>query len=141
MAELYIDAENAIIGRIGAYIAKRALLGDTIKVLNCDKAVFSGPKENTIAKYQHAMNYRGRPAKGPFYSRMPDRFVRRIIHGMLPHKKLRGCMAYDRVMCYIGIPEEFKNQKLIKVEQADASRLKTLKKATISEVCKALGQK
>ncbi len=141
MAELYIDAENAIVGRLGAHVAKRALLGDTIKVLNCEKAIISGPKENTLEKYYHAMNERGRPAKGPFYSRMPDRFVRRIIRGMLPHKKTKGCIAYDRIMCYIGIPEEFKNQKLIKVEQADVSRLKTLKKSTVSEVCRALGQR
>ncbi|MEM4263621.1 MAG: 50S ribosomal protein L13 [Candidatus Woesearchaeota archaeon] len=141
MAELYIDAENAIIGRLGAHVAKRALLGDTVKVLNCEKAIISGRKESNVEKYHHAMKERGRPAKGPYYSRMPDRFVRRVIRGMLPHKKVRGRDAYSRIMCYIGIPEEFKNQKLIKIAEADISKLKAINRATVGEVCKALRQK
>jgi large subunit ribosomal protein L13 len=141
MAELYIDAENAILGRLGSRIAKRAMLGDTIKILNCEKIVISGSKENTVEKYHYLMKYMGRPVKGPYYSRMPDRFVRRILRGMLPHNKLKGREAYRRIMCYIGVPVEFKNQKLIKIEGTDVSRLKTLKKAYVGEVCKAVGQK
>lgn len=141
MAELYIDAENAIFGRIGAYIAKRAMLGDTVKVMNCEKAIISGSKENTIKKYHYLKFDMGTPKKGPFYSKMPDRFMRRLIRGMIPHKKTKGWEAYKRIMCYIGVPAEFKNQKLIKIQEADVSRLKTLRKVYIGEVCKALGQK
>lgn len=141
MAEIYIDAEDAIFGRLGSYIAKRAMLGDTVKVMNSEKAIISGSKELTIKKYQYLKSGMGRPAKGPFYSKMPDRFMRRIIRGMLPHKKTKGWEAYKRIMCYIGVPAEFKNQKLIKIMEADVSRLKTLKKVSIGEVCKALGRK
>lgn len=141
MAELYIDGENAILGRMGSYAAKRAMLGDTVKILNCEKIVISGSKESTVEKYHKLYIDMGTPKKGPFYSRMPDRFVRRILRGMLPHKKTKGWDAYKRIMCYIGVPAEFKNQKLIKIKEADVSRLKTLKKAYVGEVCRAIGQK
>lgn len=138
MAEIYIDAENAIVGRIGAFAAKKALLGDTIKIMNCEKAIMSGRKEFTTQRYYYRRNKVGQPQKGPFISRLPDRFVRRTIRGMLPYKKTKGAQAYKRIMCYLGVPETFKDKKLEKVPGADAGKLKSLKKITVEEVCKKI---
>ena len=138
MAELYIDAENAIVGRIGAFAAKKALLGDTIKIFNCEKAVMSGSKTNVSQRYYHRRNVVGQPQKGPFISRLPDRFVRRTIRGMLPYKKEKGKQAFKRIMCYLGVPEQFKDKKLQKVPGADAKKLTILKKIKVEEVCKKI---
>ncbi|MBW3002087.1 50S ribosomal protein L13 [Candidatus Woesearchaeota archaeon] len=138
MAEIYIDAANAIVGRVGAFAAKRALLGDTIKIMNCEKAIMSGSKEQVSQRYYHRRNKVGQPQKGPFISRLPDRFFRRTIRGMLPYKRTKGAQAYKRIMCYLGVPETFKDKKLEKVQGADAGKLKSLKKITVEEVCKKI---
>jgi len=138
MAEIYIDATNAIVGRIGAYAAKKALLGDTIKILNSEKAVMSGRKEQIVERYYRRKNIIGQPQKGAFISRLPDRFLRRTIRGMLPYKKAKGAEAYKRILCYLGVPEQFKSKKMQKVPGADMSKLKTLKKITVEEVCKKI---
>ena len=138
MAELYIDAENAIVGRVGAFVAKKALLGDTVKIFNCEKAIFSGKKETTIAKYYTLRNEVGQPQKGPFIPRLADRFMRRTIRGMLPYKRTKGAEAYQRILCYLGVPVQFKDKKMQKVPGTDASKLKSLKRVTVEEVCKKI---
>lgn len=138
MAELYVDAGNAIAGRIGSWAAKRALLGDTIKIMNCEKAVISGRKEHVTERYYHRRNKVGQPQKGPILPRMPDRFLKRIIRGMLPYKRAKGAEAYKRIKCYIGVPIEFKDKKLEKIPGTGAAKLKSLKRITIEEVCKKL---
>jgi large subunit ribosomal protein L13 len=138
MADIFIDATNAIVGRIGAYSAKRALLGDTIKIFNCEKAIMSGSKVQVTKRYYERRNKIGQPQKGPFISRMPDRFFRRTIRGMLPYKKTNGSEAYKRIMCYIGVPVAFQDRKLQLIIGTDAGKLKSLKRVTVEEVCKKI---
>ena len=84
-----IDATNSIVGRLSSKIAKRALLGEKIDLINCEKAVLTGRKKSIFAKYKQRKE-RGNPLKGPFLSMMPDRFVRRIVRGMVPYKQEKG---------------------------------------------------
>lgn len=138
---MIIDANNMIMGRMASFIAKKALLGEKIDVINCEKAFFSGNPEDTLHTYWYRGRDMGGPRKGPFLSRMPDRFVRRIIRGMLPMNKARGREAFKRVMCYIGTPEEFKDKPVEKLPHANTSRLTTLKKVSVAEICKHMGGK
>ena len=138
MKDIVIDADNAIIGRLATEAANHALLGANVSVLNCEKAVISGKKEYVFQKYQ-AMRMRGQPRQGVYLHRNADRFVRRIIRGMLPRDKARGTEALKRVKCYRGVPEAFKDAKIIKVGFADRARLKTTRFVTVGEVCKWLG--
>ncbi len=140
MAEINIDATNAILGRLASYVAKQALLGNSINVFNCELAVVSGRVGATKARYFHLIFETGRPEKGPFISRMPDRFVRRSIRGMVEHKQGRGREAFERIMCYMGVPVEFKDKKLVKVAK-EASELPKLRYQTIGELCVSLGGK
>ncbi len=137
--ELIIDAKEAILGRVAAYAAKQALLGKTVKVVNAEKAVVSGTKRTTIseAKRKKAM---GVPRKGPFYSKLPDRYVRRVIRGMLPYKQPRGRAAYERILCYIGDPQTIEGER-VRVPGADASKLPNLKYLTVATICEELGGK
>ena len=46
-----IDADGHILGRLATYVAKRALLGDEIIVVNAEKAIISGRKEMVFKRY------------------------------------------------------------------------------------------
>jgi large subunit ribosomal protein L13 len=138
--ELNIDATNAVAGRLASHVAKQALLGFTVNIFNSEKAVISGNPAAIRLKYYHRIFETGQPFKGPFTSRMPDRFLRRLIRGMVEHKEGRGKDAYARIMCYIGVPVDFKDKKLVSVGKK-ADDLPRLKYQTIGELCVSLGGK
>ncbi len=141
MAELNIDAKDLIVGRMGSHVAKQVLLGHSVNIFNCEKAVMTGTPRYNVAQYGYLIRETGQPQTGPFLARQPDRFVRRQIRGMLPHKKTRGAEAWKRIMCYIGVPDEFKSRKLQSLDFAHVRHKKTMKLITIGEICKSLGGK
>jgi large subunit ribosomal protein L13 len=141
MAELNIDATDLVVGRLGSYAAKQALLGHKVNILNCEKAVMTGTPTYNVEMYRYIIRETGQPQKGPFISRNPDRFVRRQIRGMLPHKQARGAEAWARIMCYVGVPDEFKGKKLQSVDFAHLKHKTTMKIITIGEMMKSLGGK
>ena len=140
MVEINLDASNVVVGRLATYVAKQALLGATVNIFNCEKAVITGNQTSVREKYYHRIFETGQPNKGPFISRMPDRFVRRIVRGMLDHKSGRGRTAFENIMCYIGVPVEFQDKKLVSVGKV-ATELPKLKYQTIGELCTSLGGK
>jgi large subunit ribosomal protein L13 len=139
MKERFFDAEGCIVGRVAAAAAKAALLGDKVAVLNCEKAVISGTREAILADMQYHFSRTGRPTKGPFMQRVSDRFVRRIITRMLPRSKSRGREAVSRVLCYTGVPAEFKAKKLERVAGSESSKLPNQRFMTIGAITKHLG--
>jgi len=136
---IVIDATDLILGRMATYAAKQAMLGNEIRIINAEKAVISGKKENTYEIYL-TRRARGIPLKGPYIHRTPEKIVRRAIRGMLPYKKPRGKEAYKRVLCYFGEPEEFKD-KAITLKEANRSKLPDLKYVTIKDISRRLGAK
>ncbi len=140
MIMIVIDATDLLVGRMATFVAKAALKGEKVAVVNCENAVISGSKSEVIAKYKRKKEM-GIPSKGPFQPRFPDRFVRRIIRGMLPYKKPKGRDAYRRVMCYIGTPEHLKENDKITIEAAKVDKLPTLKYIKVEDICKELGYK
>ncbi|MBL7148006.1 MAG: 50S ribosomal protein L13 [Nanoarchaeota archaeon] len=135
---MIINAENLIVGRLSTYAAKKALLGEKVDIVNCEKAVITGKKQEIIKHYKQKVD-RGTPFKGPFIPRRPDMFVRRIIRGMLPYKKERGKKAFKNIMCYISIPDTFKNEKLETIKKADMGKLTNLKYIQVQDLVKQLG--
>jgi large subunit ribosomal protein L13 len=132
-----IDATNNIAGRLSSTIAKRALLGEKIDLVNCEKAVITGKKEAVFTKYREKKE-RGNPLKGPFLSMMPDRFFRRIVRGMLPYKQEKGKKAFKNVMCYMGVPEKLKSEKIERVKETNITNSKSINYVTIEKICKQL---
>jgi len=117
---LVIDATGSVVGRLSAYVAKQALLGKNVFVVNSEKAIISGDKRNILAKYlERKQKGRGWP-KGPYWPKDAERLLRRIIRGMLPWKRTRGREAFKRVKCYKGIPLEFEGKAI----QLEAKGLK-----------------
>ena len=142
-----LDAKNKILGRFCSQVAKRAMLGERIVVVNSKDSIISGNKSDIHNKYLTKLNISTatNPKRGPFWPRRPDNFMRNVIKKMLPRKKLRGKEALRRVHVYISdIPERFKGryQKLIPgdVPNADISRLSYYNKyITLENLCSRIG--
>jgi len=134
---MIIDAKDLIAGRIGTVAAKRALLGEEVFILNADKAIITGSKKVVLGKYATQAK-RGEPFHGPFLPKAPDRFLKRLIRGMLPYKQAKGRDAFKRIKCYSGIPDGFKDKKLETIEKANVLKMQNLKYITVGELCSLL---
>ncbi|MBU0457488.1 MAG: 50S ribosomal protein L13 [Nanoarchaeota archaeon] len=134
------NGESMILGRLAARVAKDALLGEEVKVVNCDKVIISGRKTNTFANEKQKRDRKGYPLKSAKFSRLSDRFVRRTIRGMLPWKLTRGKEAFKRIMCHVGVPSELAGKDFITLEDSSVKKLPDLKYVTIGDICKQLGR-
>jgi large subunit ribosomal protein L13 len=119
----FVNAEGLIVGRMASKVAKRLLNGEEVIILNAEKAVFSGKKKSKVLE-AHIFLEVGAPMRGPFHYRRPDRFLRKTVRGMVPFKQPKGKAAYKRLKVFMGIPIEFKNEKLITFEEANSVNLK-----------------
>jgi large subunit ribosomal protein L13 len=137
---MIIDATNLIAGRLGTIVAKKALLGEGIVVLNSEKAVVSG-KKDMVLKGSKTDFDRGTQSTGPFIPKRADRYLKRVFRGMLPYKQDKGKKAFARIKCYNGIPENFKDQKMETIESISTSKLPNPKYVTLKEICRHLGGK
>lgn len=146
---LLLDAREKILGRFCSQVAKRALLGERIVIINAKEAIISGVKRNIHERYLAKLNISTatNPRRGPFWPRRPDTLMRDVIKKMLPRKKLRGKKALRRVHVYIeNIPERFmkRYQKLIpeEIPKVDISRLFYRNKyITLENLCQRIGWK
>ena len=109
-----IDGKNAVLGRLASYVAKQALKGEEIVILNCEQVIVTGNRMNIKKKFEDKRGRVGSSQKGPKHSRTSDKIVKRSIRGMLPdHRKGRGKVAFKKIKCYVGIPKEFQESKKI----------------------------
>ncbi|MBT7903344.1 50S ribosomal protein L13 [Candidatus Woesearchaeota archaeon] len=137
---MIVDAKDLIAGRLAAVVAKKALLGETIDIVNSEYAVMSGSRDQIFARFKQKRDH-GIPLKGPYYPRQADRILRRMIRGMLPYKQEKGVTAFKRIMCWKGVPEVFNDKKFETFEQFSVRKLPNLKFVTIGEVSQFLGGK
>lgn len=134
---MIIDATDTILGRLASIAAKKALAGEAVTIINAEKAVISGSRDNILMKYTFKREV-GDQIKGPFMSRMPDRIVRRTVRGMLPWHTGRGRAAFKKIMVQIGNPENLKAEELKEIK---TSALKNLRYVYVEDICKHLGAK
>jgi large subunit ribosomal protein L13 len=131
-----IDADGLILGRMASLIAKRLLQGETVTIINAEKAAISGKRQSRVTEAKTFLEV-GHPRRGPYHPRRPDRIVRRTIRGMLPWKKPKGQQAYKRLKVFLGIPQEFKD-KAQTIPEASAERLRC-PYITVGELAKEIG--
>ncbi|HIG52337.1 TPA: 50S ribosomal protein L13 [Candidatus Pacearchaeota archaeon] len=125
MNKLVVDGNNATLGRLASFVAKKALLGNEIIIVNCENVVISGKPKSIIGEYQVMRKKGGSSLKGPFFPKMPERIVKRTIRGMLSYKQKRGSDALKRIICYNQTPEEFKEvKKIISGKGKNISKIK-----------------
>jgi len=138
---ILINAENAVMGRLSTFAAKKALEGEQITVVNAEKAIITGSRENAMKKMKTRLDMRGKgnPEKGPKFSRMPDKVLRRCIRGMLPTKSSRGRESLKRIHVYIGLPTEFEGKQFENIPKSSGKEAK--KSVQLGKVCRLLGAK
>ncbi len=123
-----IDGKNAILGRLASYVAKESLKGEEIVVLNCEQIIITGNKRNIEKNFEAKRNRVGGSQKGPKHSKASEKIVKRTIRGMLPdHRRGRGKAAYKKIKCYVGVPKEFQETKMIKAGKEKKSKFALVK--------------
>ena len=144
-ADVVVDARDCIVGRVASQVAQRALDGDSVAVVNAERAVITGSEDDVMS------TYRERDAvgsdQGPNYPKRPDRIFKRAVRGMVPHKETRGREALERVRVYIGNPyddgagedEEAEAVEPAVLEGTSLDRLSTIKFVSLAEVSENLG--
>lgn len=143
---LVVDATEVSIGRLSTFVAKKAMKGEEVVVVNAEKAVISGKKESLLKRFStkyHAVSKTNPRRYGPKRPRNSDRFIRRTIRGMLPWDRRTGREAFEKVMVYVGEPKG----EIMKRHNIDISKIKIEKLPvkhydyyiTVEELCKALG--
>ncbi len=137
---MVIDANNLILGRMASFVAKRLLNGEEIKIINAERAIISGRKDTTFERYKRYVD-RGSREFGPRFPRRPDQIVSRTIRGMIPHTKMMGREAYNRLKVYIGVPPELGKEQASTVEEASITRLSTSNYTVLGDLSRKLGSK
>ena len=132
-----IDAKGLVLGRMASVVANRLLQGESIIIVNAEKAAISGKRLSRVREAKTFLEV-GHPRKGPYHPRRPDGIVRRTIRGMLPWKKPKGQQAYSRLKVFLGIPQELKDKETQTITEASAERLRC-PYITVGEMAKEIG--
>ncbi len=134
---IVIDAKGLIVGRLATFAAKKALQGETVRIINAEQAIITGNKKQILTRFRE-LREKGEPFHGPFYPTRCEAILKRMIRGMLPHKKTRGREALKRVRCHNKIPAELKDQETITIKEANVSKLISPKYITLKNVSEYL---
>lgn len=116
---IYVDGENAVLGRTGTQIAKALIAGEGVLLYNCEKMRMSGSlaaHREKLISHRSQVNKRD-PSESPHWPRVPNLLVRRMLRGMLPWSSQRGRDAYKRLHVQMGAPEKMP-QKANKLQAA-----------------------
>ena len=132
-----VNADGLIVGRMCSKVAKRLLNGEDVIILNAEKAVFSGKRKAKILE-GHIFLEVGAPERGPFHYRRPDKYLRKIVRGMVPYKQPKGKAAYKRLRVFMGVPKELFGQEMITFEEASSVNLKG-PRISLGELAKEIG--
>lgn len=118
--DLVIDASEHVVGKLAAFVAKKALEGYTINILCSEKMIFTGTMERHAAMYKSYCNKRNivNPIKGAFHYREPSKYFRKVFRNMACRKTVRGSEAANRIFVYEGIPKQFEGVERMIVPQA-----------------------
>lgn len=124
-----IDAEGKPLGRVASLAAtylrgkhKPTFTphidgGDFIIIVNAEKVLLTGNKEENKKYYNHSMyagGLRERTAK-VMRERYPEEMVERAVKGMLPHTRL-GRQMYKKLFVYKGATHKQEAQKPVALE-------------------------
>ena len=133
-----VDASGLVLGRMATFVAKRALLGDEVHIVNAERAIVVGSSKRAIQEHYLFKRQVGTKRKGPFFPREPHLFVKRTVRGMIPYTSSHGRAAYKRIKAHLGVPKELASTKTVTVEAAANRHPKTF--LTVAEISTWLGR-
>jgi large subunit ribosomal protein L13 len=138
---IVVDTTNHIAGRLASHVAKLLIQGNRVTLVNCEKIMYSGTRDNLIAEYRafleinSIINYK----HGPVHYRRPDTIISKMIRGMLPYEgKPSGVAAFKRLRAYVGSPKELKSLEKIQFEKA-LIRKAASNYTTMGALCRVIG--
>lgn len=127
-----INGKGAILGRLATYVAKQALKGEEMAVINCEEVIITGNKRNIQEKFTQRRSRVGSSQKGPKHHKSSEKMVKRAIRGMLPNfREGRGRIAFKKIKCYNTIPKELENETI-----TELPKIKKHKFAKVKEIAK-----
>lgn len=121
---IYVDASGQIAGRLCSKVAKLLLVGNSVVVVNADKALFSGSRYNVMGSFFERLKIASvvHPKHGPFHPRTPSGILTRMVRGMIPRTKSSGATSMKRLRVYESTPSQFNSSKLTRFEEAKATK-------------------
>lgn len=141
---LVVDATGLIAGRLASIVAKRLLRGESVIIVNAEKAIITGKRERIrdwyLKRVSEWRTHFNPEKKGPKIPKRPDLIMKRMIRNMLPYKKPKGKEALKRLRVYIGTPPELADITKWVPEEARLQNT-TLDFVTLMELAKAVGGK
>jgi len=135
-ADIVVDAQDCIMGRVASQVAERALDGETVAVVNAERAVITGNEQDVFETFKTRTDLGS--DQGPAYPKRPDGIVKRAIRGMVPHKKQRGREAFENIRVYVGNPYE---EEPTVLDGTSLDRLSNIKFVQLGELSERLGAK
>jgi large subunit ribosomal protein L13 len=133
-ADVVVDARDCILGRVASQVAERALEGERVAIVNAERAVITGSRDDVIDTFQTRRELGS--DRGPAYPKRPDGIFKRTIRGMVPHKRQKGREALENVRVYVGNPHDEDAEIL---EDTSLDRLSNIKFVSLGEVSESLG--
>ncbi len=129
---IVVDAKDSILGRVSSFVAKQALKGEDVSVVNCNQIIISGSKKNIQKEFEEKRARFGSSQKGPIHNKAScEKIVKRAIRGMLPdHREGRGRVAFKKIKCYNEVPKEFEESEKVIVANKKTPKFSYLKEFT-----------
>jgi len=129
-----IDGTGQSMGRLAVFVAKQAMKGEEIAIVNCDEVIITGNKKNILKDFNTKRSRVGSSQKGPKHIRVSKDIVKRAIRGMLPdYRSGQGRKAWKRIWCYNQIPKELGDEK---IEKPIIDKRKKFKYSKVKEFTK-----
>ncbi|MEK6985810.1 MAG: 50S ribosomal protein L13 [Candidatus Thermoplasmatota archaeon] len=132
-----VDASGLVVGRMATFVAKQAIQGAEVHIVNAEKAIIVGSSKKAIQEHYLFKRQVGTHRKGPFFPREPHMMVKRTCRGMINYQSSAGRAAYKRIKAHLGVPKELASTKAVTVEAAKREAHAFL---TIAELSSWLGR-
>jgi large subunit ribosomal protein L13 len=123
---IIVNAEGAVLGRLASFVAKQALLGKSVDVVNTEKSLITGLRMTTLENYKQKRSLGGTIQRGPNFPSSADKILKRTIRGMLSYKQGRGADALKRIKTHNGVPKQFEAAEKISLAHKTKARTTTL---------------
>jgi large subunit ribosomal protein L13 len=136
-----IDAENAVVGRLAAIVARRLRgkhlpiytphvdCGDNVIIINADRIVLTGRKRQDKTYYWHTGHIGGikqRTARQILEGKFPERVVEKAVQRMMPEGPLaRRQLKNLRVYAGAAHPHEAQQPEKIDIGAMSAKNVRT----------------
>ena len=81
---MFIDGKGTTLGRLATHVVKKLLMGEEVRIFNCDAIIITGNKKTTEREFSEKRGRFGHSQKGPKHHATSEKIVKRAIRGMLP---------------------------------------------------------